>query len=87
LRKREVVERERDRRREPLGLASAAPGRKKAAREWARSRLGFHYVYIVDTGIGLRNSGLGQILEGGPYKITASANDLPRRLHYNARLG
>jgi hypothetical protein len=80
--------REGDRRREPLGLASEAPGRKGAAREWAGSRLGFHCVYIVEIGIGLRNSsGLGQILRGGPYKITISVNDLPRRLRYNARLG
>jgi len=28
---------------------------------------------------------LGQILGDGSYKITASVNDLPRRLCYNAR--
>jgi hypothetical protein len=33
------------------------------------------------------SSELGQILGGGPYKITASVNDLPWCLYYNARLG
>ena len=63
-------------------------GGNEAAREGESEGAGYlrnlTYVYILVNVSGL---GLGQILGGGPYKITVSVNDLPRRLHYNACLG